>query len=160
MTHIQLMQQTGTLRVTFGLSRDAEAPLEQPLSGRLTLLSVVRCRNASAATRVLQMLHERYQAYQDGGWYTMPAGEVSDLLFWFRAMSTAVSTRREYFYQQLGGMPAKKHPRSQFTQAVAWLQDHDPDCTLPIRTIAARAGVSTGTAHSAVRHLLALKETG
>ncbi len=161
MTQIYLIQQTGETRITFGISPDAEAAclkLRESFPGRLELVGVATCRNVRAARQVMQMLHARYQAYQDGDWYTLPAGELNTLIFWFKAMNAAASTAKAHFYLQLTGHPRKQHSRSKLMTAVAWLQEHDQELQLSCREVGELAGVSHGTAYNAVRYLLDLRE--
>lgn len=159
-TLIYLIRQTNDLRVTFGTSEDAKATcaaLQEGTRSPLDLLSVVRCRNVKAAARLHRLLKDRYRLYQHGDWYVLPVEELDTLLFWFRAMATAVSTARPRSAHDGTEFPQKSHPRSKFNRAVAWLTEHDPECALPVRTVAERAGVSSGTAHNAARYLLSLK---
>ncbi len=162
-TEIYLIQQGGGPRVTFGVGPDAQAVcdhLQASSPEPLELVSVMRCRNVQSGVRITQMLCDRYRAtHQGDGWHVMPPDMLEDLRFWLKMLSLAASTARGQFYA-MTGLPPKKHPRSQLDKAVAWLQAHDPECTLPCRTVAARAGVSSGTAHKAARYLLALKEAG
>jgi hypothetical protein len=159
-TQIHLIQEAGKARVTFGLSPDAEvtfAKLQERFPGRLELVAVATCRNVRAARQVLQMLHTRYQqANQEGDWYTLPAGELNALVFTFRAMNTAASTKAG-IYQEITGRPRKQHSRSKLMTAVKWLQENDPEMSLSCREIGERAGVSHGTAYSAVQYLLTLR---
>jgi hypothetical protein len=103
-TKILLFQQTGESRITFGIGPDAEAAsskLQENYPGRLELVAVTDCRNVRAARQVWQMLHDRYRAYQDGDWYSLPAGELSTVIVCFRAMNAAASTAKEHLYQQV-----------------------------------------------------------
>jgi hypothetical protein len=162
MTQIYLIQQTGETRITFGVDPDAEvacSKLQESFPGRLELLCVVRCRNVKAATRVYRLLSDRYRGHQEGDWYTLPAVELMALRFWFRVLANAVSPASSRMAHYLPDLPKKAPPRSQFFKAVEWLVKNDPDCTLPCRTVANRAGVSSGTAHNAARYLLFLRET-
>lgn len=160
-TEIFLIQQGGGPRVTFGVGPDAQAVcdhLQESSPEPLELVSAVQCRNVQSGVRITQMLFDRYHAsHQGDGWYRMPPEIVEDLRFWLKVLSLAASTARGQFYA-MTGLPPKKHRRSQLDKVVAWLQNHDPDCTLPCRMVAERAGVSSGTAHKAARYLLALKE--
>lgn len=159
---LYLIQQTGLPRVAFGVSPDAQEAymkLQETFPGRLQLVGVVKCRNARAAGQVQTMLRDRFKAHQDGDWYTLPPEQLVSFVFWFQVLSLAVSTARERFYQ-IPGLPKKRYPRSQFSKAVVWLKENDPECTLPCRVVAAQAGVSTGTANNAARYLLSLHEAG
>jgi hypothetical protein len=159
-TQIHLIQQAGEARVTFKLSSDAEATfskLQESFPGRLELVAVATCRNVRATRQVLQMLHMRYQAYQEGDWYTLPAGELNALVFTFRAMNTAASTKAG-IYQELTGRPRKQHTRSKLMKAVAWLEENDPELELSYREVAEEVGISHGTAANAVHYLLSLRE--
>lgn len=73
-TQLHLIHQANSLRVTFGPSPDAQtacAGLQETVSEQLELVGVVQCRNIRAAMQVQKMLHDRYQAYQDGAWYVL-----------------------------------------------------------------------------------------
>jgi hypothetical protein len=157
---IHLIQQAGEPRITFGISPDPEAALsklQESFSGRLELIAIATCRNARAARQVIQMLHTRYQANQESEWYTLPAGELNALVFWFRAINAAASTVKASMFQQVTGHPRKQHSRSKLMKAVAWLEENDPELSLSCREIGERAGVSHGTAYSAVQYLLTMR---